>query len=133
MKASLDVANESMGIAGKQAYELATPVFANDSGCEIALCPSMHLGIAATTIQTRVSMPQSILNPGGYWIMCSMIASATPAANGRKLDGILTQRSSNIIGPSIKTPALPTIVEPLSPWNPPGQLRSEKGRFKHTT
>ena len=38
--------------------------------------------------------------------MRSMIASATPVANCRKLDGILTQRSSNIIGPAIKTPGL---------------------------
>ena len=84
----------------------------------------MNPGIAAATIQTRVSLPQSILNPGGYWIMRSMNASATPAANGRKLDGIQTQRSSKITGGAIITPALSTIVEPLSPGNPPVQLRS---------
>ena len=45
MKASLDVANESMKIAGKQAYDVATPVIASDSGlrdCPVSFDASWH-------------------------------------------------------------------------------------------
>ena len=44
-KASLDVATESMRIAGKQSYELATPVIASDSGlrdCPASFDASWH-------------------------------------------------------------------------------------------
>ena len=127
MKASLDVANESMKFAGKQGYEVTTPVISSHCGlreCPVSLDAPWH---PRGHYSNQDFAAQSILNPGGYWIMRSMIASNTPAANGRKLERILTQRSFIITGPAIKTPALPTIVEPLSPWNHPVELRSGEG------
>ena len=132
-KASVNVANNSMRIAGKQAYSQATPVNASESGlrdCAVSFDASWHRrghysnqGFAAA-IDTDFG---KVLDYALYDRVCYSCSKWPESRRSSCPDG------SKITGPAIKTFALRTIKGPLNQWNHPVLLKSGEGPLISTT